>query len=457
MEIPDLYQLQQTFFKSRKSLEISYRVNSLQRLQNLLSKREEEVYQALAEDLGKSKYETFLTEYQVVLSELKKFIYHTKNWSKPQKVKPSLFNFPSHARRYPEPYGNTLIISPWNYPFQLALAPLIGAVAAGNTVILKPSEFSSATSTLLNELISEAFEPGHVSVVLGDATIAQQLTGLQWDYIFFTGSPGVGKKIYQAAAQYLTPVTLELGGKNPCVIDPSAPIPLTARRIVWGKFLNAGQTCIAPDYLLVHHTVKDQLIECIKKEVEKAFGTDPKNSPDFPRIIREAHFDQLVNYLEGQTCLMGGNHDKQQLYFSPSLLDEPNRESAVMQGEIFGPILPVISYKDQQEVVDWIESYPKPLGGYCFSKDKKFQHWFIHRFSFGGGVINDSIVQFVNDRVPFGGVGNSGIGSYHGKKTFDTFSHYKGVIHRGTWLDLPVRYAPYKGKFKKMRSLLTWL
>lgn len=457
MQVKELHQAQIDFFKSRTTIDIKYRVESLQRLKNTIEKRENDVYAALENDLGKSEFEAFLTEYNVIIAELKKFIYRTKKWSQPIKVSSSILNFPSKARKYPEPYGNVLIISPWNYPFQLALAPLIGAVAAGNTVVLKPSEFSTATSSLLQEIIEEAFDQEHVSVQLGDANVAQELTALSWDYIFFTGSPGVGKKIYQAAAKHLTPVTLELGGKNPCVVHDTAAIKVSAKRIVWAKFLNAGQTCIAPDYLLVHHSIKDQLVTEITHQLQEFFGQEIKKSPDYPRIIREAHFDQLLEMISGESILTGGTHDKASLYLAPTLIDEPSRDSKVMQDEIFGPILPIISYTTQQELESWIDSYEKPLGAYCFTNDSKFEDWFVQRFSFGGGVINDSIVQFINDRLPFGGVGNSGIGSYHGKHSFETFSHYKSVVHRGTWIDLPVKYAPYANKLKWVKKLMSKL
>jgi aldehyde dehydrogenase (NAD+) len=457
MNVETLHKTQQNFFDTRKTQDVKYRVESLQRLKKVVESREQDVYNALAADLGKSEFEAFLTEYNVIISELKKYIYKTSKWSEPKRVKSSILNFPSKARRYPEPYGNVLIISPWNYPFQLALAPLIGAVAAGNTVVLKPSEFSNHTGKLLQEIIEEAFEKEHVSVALGDAEIAQKLTALKWDYIFFTGSPGVGKKIYQAAAKHLTPVTLELGGKNPCVVQESANIKVTAKRIVWSKFLNAGQTCIAPDYLLVHKDIKDQLIKEIKLQIHNFFGEVVKDSPDFPRIIRNEHFDKLVKMLENESILQGGNHERDSLYIAPTLLDEPSRDSKVMENEIFGPILPVISYSSKEDLEKWIDSYEKPLGGYCFTSDSKFEDWFIDRFSFGGGVINDAIVQFVNDRLPFGGVGNSGMGSYHGQKTFETFSHYKSVVHRGTWIDLPVKYAPYGRKLNKIKKLMKWV
>ncbi|AZQ44234.1 aldehyde dehydrogenase [Nonlabens ponticola] len=452
----ELHKLQRSHFDSRKTYDLNYRIAALKKLKNVLIDQEQEVYKALASDLAKSEFESFVTEYQVVLKEVDRYIKKTPQWARPIKVSSSLLNFPSSARKYPEPYGCTLIIAPWNYPFQLAMAPLIGAIAAGNTVTLKPSEFSPATSDLLKNIIEQSFELGHASVILGDGEIAQQLTSLQWDYIFFTGSPAVGKKIYQAAAQFMTPVTLELGGKNPAVIHESADVNVCAQRIVWAKFLNAGQTCIAPDYLVVHESIKQPLIDAISKYITQFFGDNVKSSPDYPRIIREQHFDSLVELLQGEDISIGGDHDKDNLYIAPTVVNEPTRDSKVMQQEIFGPILPVVTYKDKQDIVTWIESYEKPLGAYVYTSDKKFSKWFLNRFSFGGGAVNDSIVQFVNERLPFGGVGNSGIGSYHGKDTFKTFSHYKSVVHRGTWLDIPVKYPPYKGKLSVTKKFLKW-
>ncbi|WP_367271509.1 aldehyde dehydrogenase [Nonlabens sp.] len=457
MNVEQLHKAQEHFFKTRKTKDLKYRVERLQCLKKVIERREQQVYDALAKDLSKSELESFLTEYQVVLRELKRYIYKISKWSQPKRVRASILNFPSKARRYPEPYGNTLIIAPWNYPFQLALIPLIGAVAAGNTVVLKPSEFSKATSKLLQEIIQEAFEEAHVSVALGDSNMAQQLTTLRWNYIFFTGSSAVGQLIYQAAAKHLTPVTLELGGKNPCVVHESAHIKVTAKRIVWAKFLNAGQTCIAPDYLLVHQSIKDSLIAEIKKQIQEFFGTNVNESTDFPRIIRERHFNTLVDMLDGESLLEGGQHDRSALYIAPTLVDEPSRDSKIMTNEIFGPLLPVITYTTKEDLEQWINSFEKPLAAYCFTRDSKFEMWFINRFTFGGGVINDCIVQFINDRLPFGGVGNSGIGSYHGKKTFEVFSHYKSVVHRGTWIDLPVKYAPYASKLSWVKKLMSWV
>jgi aldehyde dehydrogenase (NAD+) len=454
MTTQEIHNLQTAFFKNRTSHDINYRVTALKKLRAAVIAHEQDIYNALAADLGKSEFEAFLTEFQVITTELDTYIKKTTAWSKPQRVWPSVFNFPSYDKRYPEPYGCTLIISPWNYPFQLALGPLIGAVAAGNTVVLKPSEFAIATATLLQKIIARSFEPEHVHVMLGDVAVSKNLTALRWDYIFFTGSPTVGKIIYQAAAQHLTPVTLELGGKNPCIVEESAAIKVSARRITWAKFLNTGQTCIAPDYILVHETIQEAFIAALKNSIQAQFGKMPKDSPDLGRIIRKEHFDKLIAMLEGTDIIEGGDYDTSNLYLAPTLILNPSRESKVMEQEIFGPILPIITYRTKADLEQWITSYETPLSAYVFTESTSFSNWFIKRFPYGGGVINDCIVQFVNDRMPFGGKGNSGMGSYHGRKTFETFSHYKGVVHRATWLDIPVKYAPYSGKLNFIKRLL---
>ncbi len=452
-----LHSKQRNFFKTRNTHDVKWRLAALNRLNENLETFEPKIFQALEDDLGKSDIEAYLTEIQVVQKELQLFLKKTASWARPKKVRASLMNFPSKARQYPEPYGNTLIISPWNYPFQLAMMPLIAAVAAGNTVTLKPSEHSPSTSNVLEELIKNSFDPQHVSVQQGDADVAQQLTALPWNYIFFTGSPGVGKKIYQAAAKHLTPVTLELGGKNPAVVHPTANLKVAARRLVWTKFLNAGQTCIAPDYILVHHSIKSRLITQMQEELQIFYNGSAARSKDYSKIITPQHLERLSNLLEGQQIICGGQIIKESRHLEPTLLDQPDRESTVMQDEIFGPILPIIAYTNTADIEQWIESYEQPLGAYVFAQDTRFERWFINRFSFGGGAVNDAIVQFINGRLPFGGVGNSGIGSYHEKHSFNTFSHYKSVVHRGTWLDLKIKYPPYNISVDLLKKVFKWL
>jgi len=350
-----------------------------------------------------------------------------------------------------------LVIAPWNYPFQLALCPTIAAFAAGNRVTLEPSEHASATSQCIADLLGRIFPKEWIEVREGDALVASHLLSQRWDYIFFTGSVAVGKRVALAAAQYLTPTTLELGGKNPCLVHPSAAIKLTAKRIVWGKFINAGQTCIAPDYVLVDAKIKSQLVEALQDEITKAFGQNPAQSPDFTRIINQAHFIRLQQLLENQKIVYGGLTDSAELYISPTLVNEPNLDSALMQNEIFGPILPIISYQNETEIGSIIARYEKPLALYVFSTDPTFSKKMSTQFSFGGGCINDTVIQFNNKRLPFGGVGHSGYGAYHGKYSIDTFLHHKSMVRKANWLDLPMRYAPYANKLAGIRKMLRWL
>ena len=392
-----------------------------------------------------------------ILQDLKRTINNINKWAKPKRVFPSLLNFPSSDYLYSEPYGTVLIIAPWNYPYQLALAPLIGAVAAGNTVVLKPSELTPNTSALLTKIIKNVFPPEFVAVVEGGVDTSTKLLDQVWDYIFFTGSVGVGKIVAKAAAPNLTPITLELGGKNPCIIDKTANIELTVKRIVWGKFINAGQTCIAPDYILIDASIKNKFYEVLKDELITIYSKNPEKSSDFARIINKKNFNRLSEMLTNENCIIGGQTNAEDLYISPTIIDEPSLNSKVMEDEIFGPILPVISFKNLNEVHKIINRYPKPLSLYVFSTNTTQAKKLIKEFSFGGGCINDTVVHFANHKLPFGGVGNSGIGAYHGKYTFDTFSHKKAIVKKANWLDIPLRYAPYTGKLKKLKSLLKWL
>ena len=454
MDIPKLVSAQKQFFASQQTKDISFRKNALRKLQSELFKREADIVQALYNDFKKSEYEAIMTETSIVYSELKMAIKNIEKWNKPKKVLPSMLNFPSSAKIYSEPYGTVLIIAPWNYPFQLAISPIIGAIAAGNTVVLKPSELTPHTSTILREIIEAVFDAKHVGVVEGGVPVAQELLTLRWDYIFFTGSVNVGRIVAKAAAEFITPVTLELGGKSPCIVDDTASIKLAAKRIVWGKFINGGQTCIAPDYILIHKTQKDAFVSAMKEEITLAYGDDPEQSSDFPRIVNTRNFERLAIMLENENILIGGKTNKDDCYIAPTLIDEPSLDSEVMKGEIFGPILPIISYETEEDIAKIIGKYDKPLAFYIFSDRNNFAKKLIHQYSFGGGTINDTTVHFANHRLPFGGVGESGIGGYHGKQTFYTFSHKKGIVSRGTWLDVPTRYAPYKGKLKQLKNLM---
>ena len=454
MNISQIVQEQKTYFASQQTKDISNRKKLLKSLLSEIIKREKDIVNALYADFKKSEYESVMTETSIVISELKRTIKNINAWAKPQSVLPAFLNFPSSSKIYKEPYGIVLVISPWNYPYQLAFVPLIGAIAAGNTVVVKPSELTPNTSKITKEIIESVFDKNLASVVEGGVDVSTELLQQRWDYIFFTGSVSVGKIVAKAAAQFLPPVTLELGGKNPCIIDETANIKLAAKRIVWGKLINGGQTCIAPDYLLIHASVKDKFVNYYQKEVTKAYGDNPENSKDYPRIVNQRNFDRLASMLENETFLVGGKTNREDNYISPTLIDEPSLDSEVMKSEIFGPISPVISYRNEEEIERIIYNYEKPLALYVFSGNKKFANKMIAKYSFGGGTINDTTVHFANHNLPFGGVGESGIGSYHGKQTFNLFSHKKGVTKRYNWLDLPMRYAPYKGKLKTLKTFM---
>lgn len=436
--------------------DLNYRKQALLKLLLTVQKKETEIIQALYDDFKKPAFEAVATETSYIVSELEYTIKNLKNWAKPQRVLPSFLNFPSSDFIYKEPYGKILIMAPWNYPYQLAIAPLIAAVAAGNQVVVKPSELAVNTSRLIAEIIAASFEEQHVQCVLGGVEVSQNLLSQRWDYIFFTGSVAVGKIVAQAAAAHLTPVTLELGGKNPCIIDKTADLKLAAKRIVWGKFLNAGQTCIAPDYLLAHEHIKPKLIEYLKKEIALAYGENPQDSPDFPRIINEKNWKRQLQLLENQTVIFGGQSAVSDFYLAPTLLDEPPIDSLVMQEEIFGPILPILGYTTEVDLETIISRYEKPLSLYIFTKQNSFAEKIIGRFSFGGGCVNDTVIHFANKRLPFGGVGHSGIGAYHGKLSFQLFSHQKGIVKRANWLDIPLKYAPYQGKLQSLKKMLKW-
>ena len=438
-------------------LSIAERKSYLKRLLHELELSEDAICEAIYQDFKKPAFETVLTETHYVKSVIKELLGNLDSWTKPKWVLPSLLNFPSTEYILKDPYGSVLVIAPWNYPFQLALCPTIAAFAAGNRVTLKPSEHTSTTSNIIADLVKRVFPKEWIEVIEGDATVASQLLAQRWDYIFFTGSVSVGKMVAQAAAQHLTPTTLELGGKNPCIVHCSAAIELSAKRIVWGKFINAGQTCIAPDYVLVDAKIKDQLVQAIQVEIEKAYGVNIALSPDFTRIVNKTHYNRLIKLLENQTILYGGNTDADDHFISPTLVNEPSLESALMQDEIFGPILPIISYQAEAEFEAIIARYEKPLSLYVFADDNTFSKKISTQFSFGGGCINDTVIQFNNKRLPFGGVGHSGYGAYHGKYSIDTFLHHKSMVRKANWLDLPLRYAPYKNKLAGIRKLLRWM
>ena len=436
---------------------IDFRKETLVKLLNAVIIHENEIIQALHDDFKKPAFEAVLTETNYVILELKNTIKNLKNWAKPKRVFPSILNFPSTDCIYKEPYGKVLIIAPWNYPFQLALCPLIAAVAAGNQVVVKPSELTPKTSEIIAEIIAKVFDKKHVEVVEGGIEVSQQLLSERWDYIFFTGSVAVGKIVAKAAAENLTPVTLELGGKSPCIIDETANLKLAAKRIAWGKFVNAGQTCIAPDYILIQKDMKSHFVAYLKQEITKAYSKNPRESADFARIVNVKNWQRLVNIIEADKVIFGGQSDIKDCYIAPTLVNETSLDSPVMKDEIFGPILPILTYKNETEMDCILSRYEKPLALYIFTENHAFSKQIIEKYSFGGGCINDTMVHFSNKRLPFGGVGHSGIGAYHGKLSFDVFSHQKSIVKKANWLDLPMRYAPYKDKLQTIKKLLKWL
>ena len=452
--IENIKEKQLIFFKDFKTQDVKIRIQHLKKLKKVLEEREESIFEALYQDLKKPVFESFTSELLMVQKELDLQIKNIKEWAAPKRVSGSLINFPSQDYILSEPYGTVLLISPWNYPFQLAMIPFIGAIAAGNTAVIKPSESAPNTSQIIEEIINEVFPPEWAIVIQGDVKVGAALLKTQWDYIFYTGSTAVGKIVAKAAAEFLTPTTLELGGKSPCIVDGTAPIQKTARRIVWGKFLNCGQTCIAPDYVLVQKEYKKALVATMIQEIEKAFGKNAKNSKDYGRIIHQKHFEKLEKDLDKQKLLFGGEKDKDELYFGPTLVEEPAIDSSLLVDEIFGPILPVLSYTTESDIDSILTKLKNPLAFYLFSTNRRFINTMIQRYSFGGGVINDAIIHFTNDKLPFGGIGNSGMGAYHGKHSFEVFTHAKPVVKRSFWFDLPQRYAPYPKSLKALKFLL---
>ncbi|MEG3658539.1 aldehyde dehydrogenase [Arenibacter palladensis] len=444
---------QRDFFTRQKTKDVSFRKEALKRLYKEIVAREDDIAKAIYRDFKKPKFETLAAETQFVLAELKLTLKNIGSWASPERKSATLMNWPSSDWIYKEPYGAVLIIAPWNYPFQLAFAPMIAAVAAGNTVVVKPSEVTPHTASIISEIISAVFVPEHVTVVEGGVEVSQELLAEKWDYIFFTGSTRVGQIVYESAAKHLTPVTLELGGKNPTIVDETASINLAAKRIVWGKFLNAGQTCIATDYILVHKDVKDNLVGALKQSITKCYGENIEQSPDFSRTVSKGHFEGLKDMLEGQEILFGGNSNDEDNYLAPTLVNEPKLDSKLMKGEIFGPILPVIAYTNENDIERHLSNYGKPLATYVFSNREAFQKKIINRYSFGGGAINDTVIQITNKKLPFGGVGASGIGAYHGKRSFDLFSHQKSIIKKANWLDAPLRYPPYNLPMKLVKKI----
>lgn len=444
------------FYNSGSTQCYEFRKSQLQALEGAVKKYDEEINAALFLDLKKSQEETWATETGLLLGEIKYAIKHLIQWMKPKKVASGLVTFPSSGKIYRDPLGVVLIISPWNYPLQLLLVPLVGAIAAGNCAVLKPSEMAPATEKIIVKIITETFKENYIKVITGNGAevVPQMLTSFRFDHIFYTGSTAVGKTIYKMAAEQLTPVTLELGGKSPCIVESDADIKVAAKRIVMGKFINAGQTCIAPDYILVKESVKENLQNELAKTIEQFYTDDPAACYDYGKIINQKRFQKLVSFLSEGKIFYGGKHEQSTLYIQPTILTDISLEDAVMKEEIFGPILPVLSFSSMDEAVQIVQQNNTPLSFYLFTKNKSIEAEWLRRVTFGGGCINNTVYHFANLNMPFGGIGNSGIGSYHGKKTFEIFSHAKPVLKTGTWLDPNLKYPPLKGKMNLLKKFI---
>lgn len=451
--IQNILQNQKDFFNTGQTKDVSFRKEQLKKLKAAIAARQDAITEALFQDLGKPKFEAVAAEIAYCGEETDYFLKHLDRWTKTKPVKTPLNFFPAKSFIFPEPLGNVLIIGPWNYPFQLVIIPLLGAIAAGNCAIVKPSEITPQTSRVIADLIAETFDPNYVTVVEGNETIAQELLKQKFDHIFYTGGGRVGKIVMKAAAEHLTPVTLELGGKSPCLVEPDIHLEHTAKRIIWGKFLNAGQTCVAPDYLLVHHQIKDELVTAMKESLQEFYGEDAAESPDYARIVSDRHFNRLSQFLAEGKIIVGGETDANRRYIAPTLLEGVSWDDGVMQEEIFGPILPILEYDDLDSAIAQINAYPKPLALYLFSQSKQKQQQVLQETSAGGVTLNDTIIHLASTELPFGGVGESGMGAYHGKASFDTFTHYKSVTSRQFWLDIPLRYPPYAEKLKFLKFL----
>ena len=450
----EILQEQRTYFLSGETKDIRHKKENLRKLLRVLKENEEDILSALTEDLGKSHTEGYTTEVGIVLSEIRNAIKHVSSWSRNKRVRTALLHFPSKSYIIKEPIGNVLIMSPWNYPFQLTFAPLVGAMAAGCTAIIKPSRYSAATSAVMKRIINDNFDRREFFLFEGGRDVNTALLDLKWDYIFFTGSPNVGKIVLSKAAENLTPVTLELGGKSPVIITEHSDEVLAASRLIFGKFMNLGQTCIAPDYVLVHKSKTKRFLSEIEKGIKKAFGEDPITSKDYGKIINRHHFDRLSGLIKGSPVYSGGKTDEEKLKIAPTILFPASKNDPVMQEEIFGPLMPVLEYENLDDAISFINERPRPLALYIFS-NRKEEIEKVHKLvTFGGGCVNDAIMHIVSHHLPFGGVGNSGMGSYHGKRSFDTFTHEKGILKHYRWPDITLRNPPYKKKEGIIRLML---
>lgn len=454
-EIKDILQQQNHFFSSGKMIPAEFRLKQLESLKEAMIRHEADLAAALKEDLGKSRMESYMCEIGLTLSELTWMQKHLRSLMRSKRVSTPAAQFAAKSFRSPSPYGTVLIMSPWNYPVLLTLDPLIDAIAAGNTAVVKPSAYAPCTFDVMKTMIEECFPAHYVAVVDGGRAENQALLQQRFDMIFFTGGKTVGREVLRHAAEYLTPVTLELGGKSPCIVDSTAKIRLAAKRIVFGKYLNCGQTCVAPDYILCDKRIRDELITAILAEIEKQFGKEPLKNPNYGKIINEKHFERILGLINGEKLVYGGQSEPESLRIAPTVLNNITWDDAVMGEEIFGPLLPILTFDTLAEALDTVESHPHPLALYFFSEDKAAQKKVLDTCRFGGGCINDTIIHLATSDMPFGGVGESGMGSYHGRVGFETFSHYRSIVDKKTWMDLPIRYQKYTGlKEKMMRMFL---
>ena len=445
-QVKSLLDKQRAYYNGGATIPVKFRIEQLRKLYAAIKKYEAEVNDALKSDLGKSHYEGFMCESGLVLAEISYMIRHTRRFAKRKTVWTPLAQFVSHSFKQPVPYGNTLIMSPWNYPFLLTIDPLADAIAAGNTAIVKPSAYSPATSRIIEKIITECFAPEYVAVVTGGRAENAALLEQKFDFVFFTGSQTVGKEVLRHTAEHLTPVVLELGGKSPCIVDASANIKLAAKRIVWGKYLNCGQTCVAPDYILCERSIKDEFVAEVIKQIKRQFGENPLENKDYGKIINEKHFDRLCGLIDQSKVVIGGKTNPAACQIAPTVMDNVTLEDAVMGEEIFGPILPVLTFDNFDSLMDELKGMDKPLALYIFSGNNKHIKRVTTELSYGGGCINDVVIHLATSEMSFGGVGESGMGGYHGKDGFDTFSHYKSIVDKKTWMDLPMRYQPFQSK-----------
>jgi acyl-CoA reductase-like NAD-dependent aldehyde dehydrogenase len=454
MEVSEIIQAQKAYFQSGKTLDVSARMAALKRLRSAIETREEAILEALREDLGKSRFEGYMSEVGMVLDELTYMRKNLPRLASRKRVRTPLAQFSARSYKLPSPYGCALVISPWNYPFYLSITPMVDALAAGNTVVVKPSAYSPATSAIVEELVQECFPPEYAAVVTGGRAVNQSLLDQPFDYIFFTGSKAVGRLVMEKASAHLTPITLELGGKSPCIVDRSADLKTAAARIAFGKFLNVGQTCVAPDYLIVHEDIQDEFLPLLAAEIRKQYGQHPLENADYGRIINDKHFQRLLGLMESGTIYAGGQHDGSRR-IEPTVLTGVTLDSPIMQEEIFGPLLPVLTFRETADIYPIVAANPTPLAFYLFTTDKAQERELTRRVSFGGGCINDTIIHLATTEMGFGGMGESGMGSYHGKAGFDTFTHYKSMVNKANWIDLKMRYQPYsEGMLKMVKMFL---